>query len=77
MNQNLLHAAHPIFNRPSWGRRFASAFAALLASSALLGGMLGLFDKQSNDAAMARAISPAAQASSALAVRDARPRSRS
>lgn len=77
MNQDLPHVAHPLFNRPSRASRLASAFAAVLASSVLLGGVLGLFDKQSSDAAIARASSPATPASSALAVRDARPRSRS
>ena len=77
MNQDLLHAAHPYFSRPSRATRLASALAAVLTSSVLLGGMLGLFDKQSSDATLARATSPAMPASSALAVRDARPRSRS
>ena len=77
MNHDLLHTAHPHFNRPSRATRLASAFAAVLASTALLGGMLGLFDKQSSDAALARATSPATPASSALAARDLRPRSRS
>ena len=77
MNPDLLHTAHPRFNRPSRATRFASAFAAILTSSVLLGGMLGLFDKQSSDAAMARATPPATPASSALAVGDLRLRSRS
>lgn len=76
MNQNLPHITHPHFNRPSRTTRLASAFAAVLSSSALLGGMLVLFDQQSNDAAMARATAPAAPASSALAVRELRLRSR-
>jgi hypothetical protein len=77
MNQNPLHAAQPLFNRPSWTTRLASVFAAVLTSTALLGGMLGLFDKQSSDAAMARATSPASPASGALAVRELRARARS
>jgi hypothetical protein len=77
MNQDLLHAAHPHFNRLSRASRLASAFAAVLTSTALLGGTLGLFNKQSSDAALARATSPATPASSALAVGDLRRRSRS
>ena len=77
MNHDLLHTAYPYFNRPSRATRLASAFAAILTSTVLLGGMLGLFDKQSSDAAIARATSPATPASSALAVRDFRHRSRS
>ena len=77
MNQDLLHPAHPFFNRPTWATRLTTAFAAVLTSTALLGGMLGLFDKQSSDAALARATSPATPASSALAVGALRLRSRS
>ena len=77
MNQAPLHAAHPFFNRPTGATRLAAAFAAVLTSSALLGGVLGLFDKQSSDAALARATSPATSASSALVIRELRPRSRS
>ena len=77
MNQDLLHAAHPHFNRRSPATRLVSAFAAILTSTVLLGGLLGLFDKQSSDAALARATSPATPASSALAVGALRLRSRS
>ena len=73
MNQDL----HPYFNRPTRATRFAAAFAAVLTSTALLGGVLGLFDNQSSDAALARATSPATSASSALVVRELRPRPRS
>lgn len=77
MNHDLLHTAYPHFNRPSRATRLASGFAAVLTSTALLGGLLGLFDKQSSNAALARATSPATPASSALAVGSLRLRSRS
>ena len=77
MNHDLLHTATPFLNRPAWPTRLATAFAAVLTSTVLLGGMLGLFDKQSSDAALARATSPATPASSALAVGNLRLRSRS
>lgn len=71
MNQDLLHAAHPVFNRPTWTTRLATAFVAVLTSIVLLGGMLGLFDRQSGDASLARATAPDATASGQLAVRGA------
>lgn len=48
------------------------AFLAFLASSALLGGMLGLFQMQSNATAMARAAAPPKAATGAVAVREPR-----
>jgi hypothetical protein len=71
MNQDLLHATHPYFNRPTWATRLATAFAAVLTSSVLLGGVLGLFNQQSSDAALARATAPGVPASGQLAVRGA------
>jgi hypothetical protein len=59
----------PEFAPPSLEARSVMGFAAFLISAALLGGLLGLFEQRSNEAAMARAVAPAGAASGALAVR--------
>jgi hypothetical protein len=58
---NDLHPRHsrPEFAHPSVPARAGLAFAAFLISGALIGGLLGLFEKQSSDAALARAAAPA------------------
>ena len=58
---NDLHPRHsrPQFARPSAPTRAGLAFAAFLISGALIGGLLGLFEMRSRDAAMARAAAPA------------------
>ena len=59
----------PEFAPPSLQARGVMGFAAFLISAALLGGLLGLFEQRSNEAAMARAKSPAVAASGALTER--------
>jgi hypothetical protein len=46
----------PHYARTSRSAKAAVAFVSVLMSSALLGGMLGLFEMQSADAAIARAL---------------------
>jgi hypothetical protein len=65
------HASQPVLARPALAARLAMVFAALLTSSTLLGGVLGLFEMRSNETALARAPSPAA--SGTVAARELRP----
>jgi hypothetical protein len=57
----------PHYAQPSRGAKAAVAFVSVLMSSALLGGMLGLFEIQSDSAGLARAEQPAATASAGVA----------
>ena len=41
------------------GPRIAAAFAAAVVSASLIGSVLGLFDRQSHDAILARTATPA------------------
>ena len=60
-------SSQPIFARPGLTQRLIFAFVAIVASAALLGGELSLFEMQASDAALAHAQTPASPASSTLA----------
>jgi hypothetical protein len=70
MNDSNARLQRPDFARPSTPARATLVFVVFLTGSALLGGLLGLFEMQSHAAAMARAAAPADAASSAIAVRE-------
>jgi hypothetical protein len=57
----------PHYAQPSRSAKAVVAFVSMLMSSALLGGMLGLFEMQSDSAGLARAEQPAATASAGVA----------
>ena len=63
----------PEFAWPGTEARLTSGFVAFLISSALVGGLLGLFEMRSNNAATARAVAQNRKASGVLAEREQRP----
>ena len=67
MTQERNAASLPIYTRKSMAARLPALLAAVLVSTSVLGGVLGLFEKQSRDATLARAAVPAGAASSVLA----------
>lgn len=73
MHNDHPHPIEPFSSRAPRSVRLGFALASALASTALLGGMLSLFETQSHDAALARAQPPASSASNVLAVRNLRP----
>src|SRR5450631_1014416 len=66
----------PRYAQPSRASKAAVAFISVLVSSTLLGGMLGLFEMRSEDAAMARATRSSEPASAGLAAGESRAGSR-
>ena len=60
----------PSSSQPSFAAKAAVAFIAVLVSSALLGGMLGLFEMHSEDAAFTAAAVHAQPAIGGLAMQD-------
>jgi len=62
----------PNYAQPSLAAKAAVAFVAVLVSSTLLGGMLGLFEMHSEDAAFTRASIKAQPSTGGLAARDIR-----
>ena len=67
----------PHYAKPSGAAKAAAALVAVLVSSALLGGMLGLFEMHSEDAAFARASISAQPLTGGVALRRAGSASRS
>jgi len=59
----------PYYAKPSGAVKAAVALVAVLVSGTLLGGMLGLFEMHSEDAAFARASLKAQPLTSGLSVR--------
>jgi hypothetical protein len=62
---NTSHQPH--YAQTSRSVKAATAFVSVLMSSALLGGMLGLFEMQSHSTSLARAEQPAATPSAGVA----------
>ena len=77
MSNNDRSSTQPVYSPRAPVTRLAVALVSVAISATLLGGVLALFETQSNDAALARASAPATTASNALAVRDTRSRTRS
>ena len=76
-NGSTKQSKEPHYAQPSRTAKAAVAFIAVLLSSTLLGGMLGLFEMHSEDAAMAKAARTIEPARTGLAAAEARAGSRS
>lgn len=68
--------AQPSYPQPALAQKAAIAFAAVLVSSTLLGGMLSMFEMVIEEAAIARTSIKTAPSADGLAVRKVGPGSR-
>ena len=68
--------AQPSYPQPTRAQKAAIAFAAVLVSSTLLGGMVSMFEMVSEEAAIARTSVKATPSADGLALRKVGPGSR-
>jgi len=64
--------AHPTYTCTPLAARLGMGLVAVLASGTILGGVLGLFEMRSDDAALAQAAKSAPRSSSGLAACEVR-----